>query len=624
VAFLSLLWITLATVARAQSAPQMQVQVEQDTVGVGDVVHVQLVVQSGEGRPSDPTLGASPGFAVRNVGSSPSETHININGNRIDRFGLTVDWALQARQVGTFRVGPFGIAVGGARFQTGAVQLKVVPAGQAPPRAPPQVPTPFGFSPFDPWRGVFPGMPGMDPDDRHPPQAPPPVTADPKLALDAPRGASYFLHATVDKTSAVVGEQVTFSVYEYIDVAAMGLELDDEASHDATAADFVKHPLMREDQDAVSAGYASIAGRTWAVKLVRRWALFPLHGGDLAIGPMAVVVARPRSSAGKRTTEEIHVQVTEPPASGRPPGYSEGDVGRFRLTADASPRELEQGGAVAVHAELSGTGNLPSSLATPGRDGVEWLEPQVHEVLGPQDHERFGGKRTFDFVVRLKRAGSVDLGELRLPFWDPEARRYDVARAALGSVTVKPSAAAVTDAAPREVLANLPPVRLALEGSRGPRAHADDTAPFWIFGVLGWPGAFGLVFAGSRAARRVSRAWRERRTSPAAELRQRMAAAQSASSGADVRDADAATVRALHAATVAYAGVNVRGASGGGDVIHRLTGAGVPGEAAATVAELLVECESARFAPDAPSAEDARKRWSRARQAIGELERGMR
>src|SRR5262249_52300822 len=141
------------------------------------------------------------------------------------RFGLTVDWALEARQVGTFRVGPFGIAVGGSHFQTSAVRLKVVPAGQAPSRAPPQGPSPFGgFSPFDPWKGLF---QGMQPPDDHPPPSPPPISVDPKLALESARGTAYFLHATVDKTSAVVGEQVTFSVYEYIDVGSRGLELDD-------------------------------------------------------------------------------------------------------------------------------------------------------------------------------------------------------------------------------------------------------------------------------------------------------------------------------------------------------------------------------------------------------------
>jgi hypothetical protein len=451
-----------------------------------------------------------------------------------------------------------------------------------------------------------------------------PTTPDPKLSLEAPRGATYFLHAAVDKTSAVVGQQVTFSVYEYSEVGARGIELDEEDAHDATAADFVKYPLLREDQDAPTVGYAAIAGGLWKVQLVRRWALFPLRSGDLVIGPMSVAVLRPRPAAGKRTTEMLHVQVAEPPSANRPPGYSPGDVGRFSLTADVTPRELQEGAAVAVHAELSGTGNLPASLAPPARDGVEWLQPEVHETLGPQDNDRFGGKRTFDFVVRLNRPGTVDLGELRLPFFDPEANRYGIASAPLGVVTVKASAAAVAANAPPEVLPNLPPPRVALAGSHAPRVHLDDAMSFWLFGVAGWPVAFGVAFAGRGMARRASQAWRERRTSPAAELRQRVAAAQAASRGKDPRDADAATVRALHAATVAHTGVNVRGASGAEDVVTRLASAGVSRDTAAGIADLIFECEAARFAPDAASIAEAGDRWLRARRAIEGLERRAR
>ncbi len=617
------LWgVALAAVAWGQGAPQMQVQSDADTVGVGDVVHVELTVQSGDGQPSDPRITATPGFVVRSARSSPTETHIDINGTRIDRFGVTVDWALQARQPGAFQVGPFSVAVGGTRFQTRAIALKVVPAGQAPPRSPASpfsMPAPFGFSPFDPWKNLFQAPDGDD----HSLQ-PPTLTIDPKLSLDAPRGASYFLHAAADKTAAIVGEQVTFSVYEYIDTGAMNIDVDEEAVHDPAAADFVKRPLLREDQEAVPEGYAAIGGRTWSVKLVRRWALFPLRRGDLVIGPMTVGLLRPRQAAGKRTTETIHVEVGEPPAAGRPPGYALGDVGRFALTADVSPREVEQGGAVAVHAEISGTGNIPASIAAPSRDHVEWLSPEIHEQLGRQDHDRFGGKRTFDFVVRLRRAGTVDLGELRLPFWDPDAKRYDVARAPLGAVHVTPTSAPDVDEAPREILAGLPPLRKALEGLHGPRVHSDDTPAFWLVGVAAWPIAFGAAFVGRGLGRRAARAWQERSRSPAAELKRRVAFAQAASNGDDARAADAETVRALLAATVAHAGVNVRGVAGSEDVMARLASAGVSKDAAGTLAKLLLECEAARFAPEAADVAEASRRWARAQQVIAELERGTR
>ena len=627
VACLLLVALSLSRPANAESTPQIQLQIDENTVGVGDVIHLQMSATSADAKPSDPRLGATPGFAAGTPNPSPSETHISINGNRMDRYTLTVDWALTAQRVGTFTIPSPSVAIGGGRFATQPLKVRVVPAGQAPHRArpPPAMQSPFGFSPFDPWKTLIPGF--NAPDLQAP--APPVLTTDPKLALDAPRGGVYFLHATIDKASAVVGEQVTFSVYEYVDVSASEQPVAEEP-HDARVDDFVKHPLMREDQDALLAGYASVGGRTWIVKLVRRWALFPLKTGDLVIGPLSETLAGPREVAGQpRATETLHVHVTEPPLAGRPPGYVVGDVGRFALAAQVQPRELEQGGAIGVHVELSGTGNLPGTLDTGAREGVEWLTPEVHDNLGTVGHDAFGGKRSFDFVVRVKKAGNVALGELALPFWDPEQKRYDVARAALGAVRVTPSAtaSAAEDGTP-DVLPGLPPPRDVREGAAPARRYADDTALFWLGGVAAWPAAFGLGVAGRAVGRRARRAWRSRRISPAADLKQRVALAHAACAGKDARGADAAIARALEAASVVHAGVSVRAAVGG-QVADQLERAGVARDAATSVADLLRECEAARFSPEAADAvgppdaarDAARARWARAQRAIQGLEK---
>jgi hypothetical protein len=609
-----------ASPARAQSAPQLKVQVDEDTVGVGDVLHLELTAQSADGMPSDPTPGATPGFVLRGQSSSPSQTHMIINGVRSDRYGLTVDWALQAQRTGSFRIGPPTIVLGGSRYSGQPISVRVVPAGHAPHRAPsPMQPpqSPFGFSPFDPWKGLF---PGFDQPPSQPPQLP--TVRDPSLALAVPRGAYFFLHATVDKTSAVVGEQVTFSLYRYLDrTAGRSVELDEADVHEPAVADFLKRPIMREDQDALLEGEVTIGDHVWQVVREKRWALFPLRSGDLEIGPESVTVVSPRAAAGKRASETFRVTVSEPPLAGRPPGYALGDVGRFVLSAQVTPRDIDQGGAVGVHVEISGTGNVPATMATPGRTGVEWLVPEVHEELGPVANGGFGGKRTFDYVVRVDRSGEVDLGEIAVPFWDPEQKAYTVARATLGVVHARPSARAGGGAPPpEEPLPGLPQPRDAVEGSRAPKAHLGDSPIFWLAGIASWPLAFGVAVVGRAAGRRARDAWRVRRTSPGTRLRERVHAATAACGGSDGRTADAAIARALEAAAVAHAGVSVRGAVGN-EVIERLERAGVRREAAERIADLLRECEAARFAPDAADVVAARARWMRAQGAIRELER---
>jgi hypothetical protein len=160
-----------------------------------------------------------------------------------------------------------------------------------------------------------------------------------------------------------------------------------------------------------------------------------------------------------------------------------------------------------------------------------------------------------------------------------------------------------------------------LEGWRAQHAHADDWPVFWIVGVGGFPLAFGAVVAGRAAGRRALSAWRSRRVSPARELKERLAAATAACASGDARQADAAIARALEAATVAHAGVSVRGAMAA-ELVERLQRAGIAADAASGVAELLRECDTARFAPDAVDIIAARDRWVRAQGAIRRLGRG--
>jgi hypothetical protein len=152
------------------------------------------------------------------------------------------------------------------------------------------------------------------------------------------------------------------------------------------------------------------------------------------------------------------------------------------------------------------------------------------------------------------------------------------------------------------------------------RRHLDDSPLFWIVGVAAWPLAFGFAVGGRAAGRRTLLAWKSRRRSPAADLRERVAAAHAACATTDARTADAAIVRALEAAAVVHAGVSVRDAVGGA-VATRLEHAGVSAHAASSVAELLRECEAARFSPDDADVVTSRERWLRAQGAIRSLER---
>ena len=613
VRLLALVAVVLFWSAPAAAQPRLEIgaEVDVDTVAVGDRVQLTLQAMAEGASPSDPRPGTTTGFTVQGTSVAPS-TMVSIgNGVRSMKSGLTATWMLRADRIGTFKIGPPSIAINGARQAARPITITVVAPGRAPQRrAPggifglPQSP----INPMDPFKGLIPGF------DEEPAQ--PKVATDAKLGLDAPLGDGAFLHAVIDKSNVVIGEQVTLTVYLYEDANERTREFNDV--HEVTAGDFVKRSLLENDAQARPVGNALVGGRLWTVKLARKSALFPLKTGNLDIGPMSLALARVRPGAnGKRESEALVVRVSEPEVAGRPPGFVVGDVGQFRLTAEVTPRELDADGALGVTIELEGTGNLPSTLTVPSRAGVEWLEPQMHEKLGATADDKFGGKRTFSYVVRMKKEGNVELGDITLPYFDPDTRTYAVARAALGGVHVKAGAIATVTEKPIEKLPGLPSPRATRAEPRRSGPHLADSMLLW-FGLAAGPLAYAFL-AGTRAATHKFKTTRAARaSSPATSMKACMQAADGACKADDARAADAAIARALESAAVAYVGVHLRAAAGHA-LVSDLTFAGVTAEDAGAIAEVYRACEAARFSPDAAEIETARARWNRARTLIAIL-----
>jgi hypothetical protein len=614
----ALLVLFVPALARAQGpAPELHFHADADVVALGDSFHVTLQAMSSSSMPSDPQPGATAGFAVTGMSPSTSTQMSFVNGTVSSQRGLTTVWTLRATKLGTFTLGPPTVRVDGTRYSGQALSVRVVPAGQAPQRAQPQQ-----QNPFDPFGGLFGQLPQIQfPGFDAPQQRQAFPSVDPRYALDSARGPLAFLHATIDRPSAVVGEQVTYTVLIYIDTQ-VGHDLDLADPHEVPADDFVKRSLQADDTKLTALGYAEVGGKVYAVQLLRKLALFPLKTGDLDIGEMTVQLTQGGTN-GVRRSEDLHVHVSEPPVQGRPPGYEIGDVGQLTLAAEVSGRDIEQDGAIGVTVTLSGNGNLPASIYPPEHAGVEWLDPQVGEKVGAQrGGDRFGGTRTFQYVVRLHRAGEIDLGDFTLPYWEPQNRIYQVARAPLGTIHVRPSA---TPSAPAEAandpLPGLPAARPLREKAGHARRHFDDAPSFWL-GLGAMPFAYAVVVAAAGTAKRIRRTRSERALSPEADLRARVRVAEEASSKGDPRALDAATARALEAATIAGCKLNVRGLTTSA-VGQALREAGAADGDASEVESILRDCDAARFsaagAGDDAEANHARERWERARQAIERL-----
>lgn len=601
---LAFLCVLLACICHAQSAQaeprvEMHAAVDPQIVEVGDhfTYQVQALVHDGS-MPTDPQPGPLGKFQIKGARSAPvPQMDITLNGVHSVMTGIVASWTLLATQEGTFTIGPGSAMAAGTRRTAPPVKVKVVGKGKGPRRADPS------GSPLSPFMQMF------DLGNDEPRRQPDPPPVDASLNLAEPRSPIAFLHATVDKTHAVIGEQVTFTVLLYEDPYANQGQPKDV--HEANTTDFLKRSLTEDDMSTKTLGYASIGDRQWRVKQIRKNALFPMKTGRLVIEPMSLTL--PNARVGLRESETIDVDVTDPPIANRPPGYAVGDVGDFALSAVVSPRSIKQESAVGVSIELRGTGNLPEKLTLPIATGVEWLEAEKNAKLGDAGKDRFGGTRTFSYVVRIHKSGSIDLGEIKLPFYDPVKQVYGVAKASLGIIDVSPGTTRDAGADENEkMLDGLPQARASMDGA-GAESFLAERSVYWGL-LFGSPAACAMVVAAERIVRRARERREARESSPEKLAKDRQREADEACKGTDGNAALGAIARAIGASVLAKTGINVKGAASS-TVRAELGEAGI--ENADAIMGLLRSIEDARFSPDGTTIDDARKLWTRAKSELG-------
>jgi len=423
---------------RAQNEPSASSSLQPNEVAVGEPFTVQLSVTADASGPSasDPRLVLPDGLRASQPSVS-SQTQITfMNGRLSRRSGFTATWQVLATREGVFGIASPSAAWNGRRVQGSALRVKVHAAG-APGAPGNRRPVPSTPNPFDPF-GMFPRFPNFL-DTPEPGAAEPQVQADPDIAIDTPLDSKVFLRSVVDQRSPVVGEQVTLTVFIY---QRMGM-VEYTDAHEPSLPDFFRRELLQHGVEPETRRI-NINGVGWLVKPIFKVALFPLRSGEIDIGPMQLTLSSRTLGlqSAVRASQTIRLHVTEPPAAGRPVGYQLGDVGSYSLSATVDPRSTEVGGAVGVTIVLGGVGNVPNAIHVPLSSSVEWLEPQVRESI-EVENGKIRGSRTFTYVVRPKVAGTLDLGAVTLPYWNPEHRAYETARAALGKLQVAGNAVAL-------------------------------------------------------------------------------------------------------------------------------------------------------------------------------------
>lgn len=603
------LWLC-APVLAAQAT--VQTQISADRVEVGQELTIRIQGESPEGTLDNPRLRVPPSFVVNGPSVGTQKKISIVNGRMESSTGTTATWVLVPTKVGTFEIGPGSFNDSGRTLHGQVARVEVVAEGTLPRRQRPRGRFPLDDDPFAPFgrRGsLFDDLFGEPVAPRMPP-------APPEFQVAKAPDATAFLRAVVTPAQAVVGQQVTLRVYAY---GARGTFAEGPAK-EARHPDFFAYPItgnsLKQNHYTVDVG-----GHEYVGLKVREIALFPLKAGELHVGPMTMsffgraYTTRTAPEGMERSSEALTVSVSEPPGAGRPPGYQLGDVGDFTLEAKVTPAEVDAGGAVSIVAEVKGSGRLPGRLALPEQKGVDWLDPTLADQVRADSNGVVGGSRTFTYLVRLDNPGNVELGELTLPYYSPSKRRYEVLRAPLGTVRVKPGTAEASKDPPRERLSDHLSPRPHLANGVSSSWHLADEP--WFYPALVLPATLVVVTrigVGALVSARRRRAARGK--DPRELARQAHLEGQQRIGRGDFALGIPLLERALFLQLEASTGLKGRAVLLG-ELQAKAEGAGVPTTTAKELVALLGDCQGARFAGAETDARSLLARTSRCLKELG-------
>ena len=392
-----------------------------------------------------------------------------------------------------------------------------------------------------------------------------------------------------------------------------------------------------------------IGGVAFNVVPLREVALFPTSAGKRVIEPMvircSVAEGRRRNSLldafslfddpffGRGRTllvrsPEVAVEVLPLPGEGRPPEF-DGAVGTYRMNSTLHPPAPGAGDPVTLTISIKGKGNI-GAIGEPRLGelpGFKKYDPKVSEEAGDTG-SGYGGTRTFEYILIPEAPGTLAIPPARFAFFDPEARAYrtlqtDRRELAVGGDQVDSGEDARYLLSRKEIEVVGADIRHIKPdvGELGGAGYLYRKAAFWLVQSL-MPLAYAGLYLWQRHRRRLEGdvAYARRRRARGAAGRRLKTARQMLAGGAPSQDFHAE----IHRAVLEFVADHLNRSAAGlekEDCAGELRRRGAPPRTVEQLTELLEECEFARYASGAASAEGMRRTQERAEGLMAQLQR---
>lgn len=286
--------------------------------------------------------------------------------------------------------------------------------------------------------------------------------AAPKGPTDAEIAQRLFVELSVDKTEAVLNEQIilTFRFYR-------SLAVDDLNYLPPSTQGFLEEELGKQKN------YRKVINGIEYEVIELKKALFPVTTGRLEITPAKLtcnLIMRAPSQQRRRSgsifdeffgdpfsdsffggryvkrpvamaSKPVTIEVKPLPAEEKPPTF-DGAVGEFDLEAEAKPREVSVGDPITLQMKIKGRGNLQGIKAP-----TLLVDLSLFKTYEPEgktqilDRESgIAGEKVFEKVLIPNDEKIREIPAVEFSYFDPTERRYQTKRAGPFPIKVKPGA----------------------------------------------------------------------------------------------------------------------------------------------------------------------------------------
>lgn len=395
------LCLCLASGAAAQEVPfQVKASLSSQRVSVGEPIAMEISV-SGARNVKPPALDALEGFDVRFAGGrdvSSSYTTI-INGRRSEqRFeGYILSYQLTPTRPGELHIPAIDVETERGRLHTTPMVVMV-----------------------------------------HEPQD----DADIRLRLE------------VDDDQPYVGQPVTITLVWYLtkDPSWPHFTLPG-LTHGWEIIGPVRQP-SRSDSVVTIAGAdvpleqgRETVGATMYYTLTAQFIAIPQREGELRIGPATVatdlilrrgrgIFAQDETRRAVAASEEITLSVRPLPAQGRPAGFT-GLVGRYHLSATATPTDVQVGDPITLQLRIIGP--VAARATPPDLARIPEITSQFR--IGDESSSRSASlkSREWSRTIRALSENVTEIPAIELPYFDAERGEYHMARSDPIPLRVRPT-----------------------------------------------------------------------------------------------------------------------------------------------------------------------------------------